>query len=52
MPVKACRLNNKPGYKWGDAGKCYTYTAGNETARKKAYEKAAAQGRAIKAKKK
>ena len=24
MPVKPCRKNGKPGYKWGDRGKCYT----------------------------
>jgi hypothetical protein len=24
MPIKQCQLNGKPGYKWGDGGKCYT----------------------------
>lgn len=49
MPVKACSKNGKPGYKYGDSGTCYTYTAGSEFSRKKAKAKAARQGRAIKA---
>lgn len=24
MPVKKCTIDGKPGYKWGDQGKCYT----------------------------
>lgn len=51
MPVKACTLNGKPGYKFGDAGTCYTYTKGSEFSRKKAKAKAARQGRAIEANK-
>jgi len=47
MPVKPCRSDGKPGFKWGDSGKCYTYTPGNETSRKRAKDKAAKQGRAI-----
>ncbi len=48
MPVMVCTLNGKPGYKWGSRGKCYTYTAGSETSRKRARSKAAAQGVAVK----
>lgn len=47
MPVQTCTLNNKPGYRWGDSGKCYTYEPGNETQRKKAKQKANIQGAAI-----
>lgn len=49
MPVQACHSNGKPGFKWGAAGKCYTYTPGNAQSRNAARNKAAAQGRAVKA---
>jgi soluble P-type ATPase len=39
MPVRECQINNMPGYKWGQEGKCYT----GKDAKKKAY----AQGIAI-----
>lgn len=47
MPVKSCRSDGKPGYKWGDSGKCYTYTPDDEESRKRARAKAEKQGRAI-----
>lgn len=47
MPVKECQEDGKPGFKWGDEGKCYTYTPGNKTSRERAKEKAKQQGRAI-----
>jgi hypothetical protein len=47
MPVQTCTLDGKPGYRWGDSGKCYTYAAGNEPARKQAKRKAYIQGVAI-----
>lgn len=47
MPVKRCQKNNKPGWKWGNAGKCYTYAAGDKAGSKKAKKKAIAQGVAI-----
>jgi hypothetical protein len=47
MPVKACELEGKPGLKWGDSGKCYTYTPNNEGSRKNAKKKALTQGLAI-----
>lgn len=43
MPIKTCTSGGKPGYKWGDTGKCYTYTAGNEASRKAAKAKAIKQ---------
>lgn len=39
MPLKRCQSDGKPGYKWGDSGKCYTGDG--------AREKAIKQGRAI-----
>lgn len=48
MPVKSCSKDGKPGFKWGDSGKCYVYN--NEQSRKQAITKAQKQGRAIKAK--
>jgi len=47
MPVKSCELDTKPGFKWGDAGKCYTYTKDNEGSLRNARKKAAIQGLAI-----
>jgi phage head maturation protease len=48
MPLKRCESDGDPGWKWGDAGKCYTFTAGDEesetAARKKALAQAAAMG--------
>jgi len=47
MPIKQCELDKKPGFKWGDAGKCYTYTKDNEGSLRNARKKATAQGLAI-----
>jgi len=47
MPLMQCQLNGKPGYKWGQRGKCYTYTPGNDASRKRAKAKAIKQGMAI-----
>lgn len=47
MPVVSCTEDGKPGYKWGEGGHCYTYTAGNEASRKAAKRKAHIQGAAI-----
>jgi len=47
MPVNSCSDNGKPGYKWGDAGKCYTYAPGNNKSKTAAKRKALAQGIAI-----
>lgn len=47
MPLKKCQNNNKPGYKWGEEGKCYTYTPGNEESRNQAKQKAINQGIAM-----
>ena len=47
MPVKNCEENGKPGYKWGDEGKCYTYTPDNEGQQRNAKKSAILQGIAI-----
>lgn len=47
MPVNSCSDDGKPGFKWGESGKCYTYTPGSEFSRKEARRKALAQGIAI-----
>jgi len=47
MPVMRCQENGKPGYKYGESGKCYTYTPGNLKDEKQAKEKAIQQGLAI-----
>lgn len=47
MPVQSCQSDGKPGFQWGQQGKCYTYEPGNEESRQRAHDKAMAQGHAI-----
>ena len=48
MPLKrSTTKGGKPCFKWGDAGKCYPYTAGDKNSRERAKNKAMKQGRAI-----
>jgi hypothetical protein len=53
MPVKRVTRTRKgrtsPGYRWGSTGKIYFYKAGDKSSRAKAYKKAQAQGKAVKA---
>lgn len=49
MPVTRCQSKGKPGYKWGESGKCYTYTPGRILERRAAKQRARIQGAAIKA---
>jgi hypothetical protein len=44
MPVKKCQIGEKPGYKWGDSGKCYGYTPGDVQSEKEAKQRATNQG--------
>lgn len=44
MPIQSCSNEGKPGYRWGEQGSCYTYTAGNEDSIKEAKKKAQLQG--------
>lgn len=47
MPIMSCSSDGKPGYKYGESGHCYTYSEGDENARKNAKRKAIIQGVAI-----
>ena len=44
MPVNPCSENGQPGFKWGDSGKCYLYTRGDEKSMGEAKRKATIQG--------
>lgn len=44
MPVKECQDNGKQGYKWGDSGKCYTYSPKNIGQKNNAKKSAIIQG--------
>lgn len=44
MPIQSCSFENKPGFKWGEQGKCYTYTPGDESSMNEARKKANEQG--------
>lgn len=44
MPVGPCSQGGKPGFKWGNEGKCYTYTSGDEASKNSARRKAQRQG--------
>ena len=46
MPIISCELDGKPGYKWGQSGKCYTFTPGDVDDMKSARSMASAQGTA------
>lgn len=49
MPIQKCSRDGKPGFKWGEHGKCYTYTPGSKHEKELAKALALKQGRAIKA---
>jgi len=44
MPVESCSFEGKPGFRWGNQGKCYTYTAGSESSMENARRSAQKQG--------
>ncbi len=46
MPVMPCQEEGKPGWKFGESGKCYTYTANNKQSEATAKLLAAKQGAA------
>jgi hypothetical protein len=48
MPVQRCERDGKPGYRWGEQGKCYIYTPGNKRSQAAARVRAEMQGRAVK----
>ena len=47
MPLKKCQINNQPGYKWGDGGKCYEYDPADEDSKSSAKKSAISQGVAV-----
>ncbi len=47
MPIRQCRIDNKPGYKWGQEGKCYDYNPSDESSKYQAKKSAIQQGIAI-----
>jgi phage head maturation protease len=47
MPLKRCEDDGRPGWKWGDEGKCYLYEKGSESSEKAARKKALAQAAAM-----
>jgi hypothetical protein len=44
MPVNPCSESGKPGFKWGEEGKCYLYTPGDKKSMGEAKRKATIQG--------
>ena len=46
MGLHRCERNGKPGWKWGERGKCHTYTLGNKRSEARARSLALRQGRA------
>jgi hypothetical protein len=46
MPIMKCEEDGKPGFKWGETGKCYIYT--DDDSKRNALYKAKQQGEAIK----
>lgn len=48
MPIKECSMDGKPGFKYGDDGKCYTYEPDDDDSRTRAKRRAETQMRAIK----
>ena len=49
MPVRRCWQDGKPGYQYGDTGKCYTYEPDDAEGRKLAKARADKQAQAIRA---
>lgn len=47
MPVRECTALGRPGFKYGDRGKCYTYNPRDPKSKARARLKAEMQGRAI-----
>jgi hypothetical protein len=44
LPIQSCQSENKPGFKYGDSGKCYTYDPKNIGQKNKAKKSAILQG--------
>jgi len=46
MPVQSCQENGKPGWKFGESGKCYIYIENDKQSEATAKLRAAKQGAA------
>ena len=46
-PIMSCQIDGKPGFKYGDQGKCYPFDSDSPESKVAARKKAAAQGVAI-----
>lgn len=44
MPVRKCSKGGKPGYRWGQAGECFTYNRNSDTEEAAAMARAEAEG--------
>jgi len=44
MPIQNCSSNQKPGFKWGNSGKCYVYTPNIISSKTRARNRARKQG--------
>lgn len=49
MPLERCQQGGRPGWRWGKAGKCYTYDPDVAGSEERARARALAQARAIQA---
>ena len=47
MPIQACTFEGKSGFRWGAAGKCFTYPPDNDSDKRNANQRAIRQGLAI-----
>jgi len=47
VPVERCSIDGKPGYRWGEEGKCYTYDPDDSSSRAAALARAHEQGVAV-----
>ena len=44
MPIQECQVEGKPGFKWGNSGKCYTYDKDSDASKKTARKECMRQG--------
>lgn len=44
MPIQNCQVDRKPGYRYGQSGKCYIYKEGDKASQTRARNKARKQG--------
>jgi hypothetical protein len=49
MPIRECQEGGRPGFRWGNASKCWTYDPNSDASRERARRECLEQGRAIEA---